>query len=67
VEHSTAFGVTLLATITAFAASAAGQVNDLGALDQQFRALYSQGKYAEAATVAERVPKITEQASARTQ
>jgi tetratricopeptide (TPR) repeat protein len=54
----------LLAMIISFAASgpAAAQVDDLGAFDQQFRALYSQGKYAEAATFGERLIKITEQA-----
>src|SRR5262252_8205613 len=40
---------------------AEAQTDDLGALDRQFRALYSQGKYAEAASIGERVLKITEQ------
>jgi tetratricopeptide (TPR) repeat protein/CHAT domain-containing protein len=57
-------GAILLATFTALAASgpAAAQANDLAALDQQFRTLYSQGKYADAAAVGEYVLKITEQA-----
>jgi tetratricopeptide (TPR) repeat protein len=57
-------GAILLATFTAWAASgpAAAQINDLGALDRQFRELYGQGKYADAATVGERVLQLTEQA-----
>jgi len=41
---------------------AAAQADDLGVLDRQFRALYSKGNYADAATVGERVLKLTEQA-----
>jgi tetratricopeptide (TPR) repeat protein/CHAT domain-containing protein len=54
----------LLVTFTVFAASSpvAAQANDLDALYQQFSALYSQGKYADAAKVGERVLQITEQA-----
>src|SRR5262245_58560760 len=57
-------GAILLAVFTTLAASepAAAQADDLGALDQQFRALYSQGKYAEAAKIGERVLKFTERA-----
>src|SRR5262249_7048275 len=50
-------GAMLLTMMIALAA----QADDLGALDQRFRTLYSQGKYSEAATVGEHVLKITEQ------
>src|SRR5262245_51096918 len=41
---------------------AAAQADDLDALNRQFKALYSQGQYADAAIVGERVLRITEQA-----
>jgi CHAT domain-containing protein/tetratricopeptide (TPR) repeat protein len=57
-------GAILLATFAALATSgpAAAQTDDPAALEQQFRALYSQGKYVDAATVAERLLKIVERA-----